>query len=70
MAYPQSFIEELKMRNDLVSVIGKYVQLKPAGSNYSACGPFHSERTPSFVDFPEKNFPKLIASLISKIELS
>lgn len=56
MAYPQSFIEELKMRNDLVSVIGKYVQLKPAGSNYSACCPFHSERTPSFVVFPEKNF--------------
>lgn len=56
MAYPQSFIEELKMRNDLVSVIGKYVQLKPAGSNFSACCPFHSERTPSFVVFPEKNF--------------
>lgn len=56
MAYPQSFIEEIKMRNDLVTVIGKYVRLKPAGSNFVGCCPFHSEKTPSFTVFPEKNF--------------
>lgn len=56
MAYPPSFIEELKQRNDLVSVIGKYVELKRAGSNLVGCCPFHSERTPSFTVFPEKNF--------------
>lgn len=56
MAYPQNFIEEIKMRNDLVGVIGKYVELKRAGSNYVGCCPFHSERTPSFTVFPEKNF--------------
>lgn len=56
MAYPQNFIEEIKMRNDLIGVIGKYVELKRAGSNYVGCCPFHSERTPSFTVFPEKNF--------------
>lgn len=56
MAFPQSFIEELKMRNPLETVIGKYVDLKRAGSNLTGCCPFHSERTPSFTVFPEKNF--------------
>lgn len=56
MAFPQSFIEELKMRNPLETVIGKYVDLKRAGSNLSGCCPFHSEKTPSFTVFPEKNF--------------
>ena len=56
MAYPKSFIEEVKMRNDLETVIGKYVDLKRAGSNMTGCCPFHSERTPSFTVFPEKNF--------------
>ena len=56
MAYPQSFIEELKMRNDIEQVIGRYVDLKRAGSNLTGRCPFHSERTPSFVVFPEKNF--------------
>ena len=56
MAFPQSFIEELKMRNSLEAVIGKYVDLKRAGSNLVGCCPFHSERTPSFTVFPEKNF--------------
>ncbi len=56
MAYPQSFIEELKQRNDIEQVIGKYVDLKRAGSNLTGRCPFHSERTPSFTVFPEKNF--------------
>ena len=54
--YPKNFIEELKMRNDLETVISKYVVLKRAGSNLVGCCPFHSERTPSFTVFPEKNF--------------
>ena len=56
MAFPQSFIEELKMRCDLETVIGKYVDLKRAGSNLTGCCPFHSEKTPSFTVFPERNF--------------
>ncbi len=56
MAYPKTFIEEIKMRNDLETVIGRYVDLKRAGSNMVGCCPFHSERTPSFTVFPEKNF--------------
>jgi len=56
VAYPKTFIEEIKMRNDLETVIGRYVDLKRAGSNMVGCCPFHSERTPSFTVFPEKNF--------------
>ncbi len=56
MAFPQPFIEELKMRNNLEQIISSYVELKRAGSNLVACCPFHSERSPSFTVFPERNF--------------
>jgi len=50
----QESIENLKSIIDIVDVIGNYLQLKKAGSNYKALCPFHSEKTPSFVVSPAK----------------
>ena len=47
----REIIDEIVYRNDIESVIGSYVTLKRAGSNYQAPCPFHSERTPSFTVF-------------------
>ncbi|MCB0078155.1 MAG: DNA primase [Anaerolineales bacterium] len=48
-------IEEIKQRLDLVSYIGRHVDLKRAGRTYKARCPFHTENTPSFVVFPHSN---------------
>lgn len=53
---PQTFIDELIARSDIVEVIGARVQLRKAGREYKACCPFHSEKTPSFWVSPEKQF--------------
>ncbi|MGA8095975.1 MAG: DNA primase [Steroidobacteraceae bacterium] len=53
---PQSFIDELIARADIVEVIGLRVQLKKAGREYKACCPFHNEKTASFWVSPEKQF--------------
>ena len=53
---PQSFIDELLSRVDIVEVIDKRVKLRKTGKNYSACCPFHQEKTPSFSVEPEKQF--------------
>ena len=49
---PREIIDEIVFRNDIETVVGSYVTLKRAGSNYQAPCPFHSERTPSFTVFP------------------
>jgi len=53
---PQSFIDELIARADIVEIIGLRVPLKKAGREYKACCPFHGEKTPSFWVSPEKQF--------------
>lgn len=53
---PQSFIDDLLERIDIVDVIDSRVKLKKTGKNYSACCPFHDEKTPSFSVSPDKQF--------------
>jgi len=53
---PQSFIDELLTRIDIVDVIDNHVPLKKAGSNYKACCPFHNEKSPSFTVSQPKQF--------------
>lgn len=45
---PQSVIEEIRTKTNIVEVVGQYVQLKKSGKNYSGLCPFHEEKTPSF----------------------
>jgi DNA primase len=53
---PQSFIQDLLSRVDIVDVVDRHVKLKRAGANYVACCPFHSEKTPSFTVSAPKQF--------------
>ncbi|MGD8711896.1 MAG: DNA primase [Thiohalophilus sp.] len=53
---PQSFIDELMNRIDIVDVIDARVPLKKAGHEYKACCPFHNEKTPSFTVSQNKQF--------------
>jgi len=53
---PNDFIQTLLARVDIVEVVDRHVPLKKAGANYTACCPFHSEKTPSFTVSPSKQF--------------
>ena len=53
-----SLVDEVLGRVDIVDVIGRYIPLKRAGSNFSACCPFHWEKTPSFMVSPTKQIFK------------
>ena len=53
---PNDFIQTLLARVDIVEVVDRHVTLKKAGANFTACCPFHSEKTPSFTVSPSKQF--------------
>lgn len=55
---PESFIEEVLSRTDIVQEIGRYVKLQHKGTNWLACCPFHKEKTPSFAVNQSKQFFK------------
>ena len=55
MAIPESFLQELVEKNDIVDVVGEYVRLtKRSGSNQFCLCQFHSEKTPSFSVSPDR----------------
>jgi DNA primase len=53
---PESFIQDLLHRVDIVDIVDSHVPLKKAGANYAACCPFHNEKSPSFTVSPQKQF--------------
>ncbi|WP_035053097.1 DNA primase [Andreprevotia chitinilytica] len=53
---PDSFIQDLLNRVDIVDVVERYLPLKKGGQNYMACCPFHKEKSPSFTVSPTKQF--------------
>jgi len=55
---PDSIVEEIRERADLVEIVGRHVELKKSGSEFKALCPFHNERTPSFYVVPDKGFYK------------
>lgn len=54
MAIPESFLEELNARTDIVDLVSSYVSLQKKAGRYWGCCPFHSEKTPSFSVRPDK----------------
>ena len=56
MSIPQTFIQELLSRADVVEIVGRYVQLKKGGANFMGLCPFHGEKSPSFSVSPTKQF--------------
>lgn len=49
-----SVVDDVKSKIDILDVIGQYVTLKKAGRNFKALCPFHNEKTPSFVVYPDE----------------
>lgn len=62
---PDDQVEEVRIRADIVDVIGQYVDLRKAGKEFKANCPFHEERTPSFYVVPDKGFYKCFGCGVS-----
>ena len=62
VSIPQSFIQELLSRVDVVDIVGRYVQLKKGGANFMGLCPFHGEKSPSFSVSPSKQFYHCLAA--------
>ena len=56
MSLAPQFLDEIRARTLISSVIGKQVKLQRAGREWKACCPFHNEKTPSFTVNDEKGF--------------
>ena len=54
MYYPDELIEEVRTKNDIVSVVSGYVRMQKKGSSYFGLCPFHNEKSPSFSVSPSK----------------
>lgn len=55
MRIPDTLLERLNSQADLVSIIRRHTDLKPAGREFKGCCPFHGEKTPSFYVNPQTN---------------
>ena len=53
MPFPDSFLQELKLRSDITEIASSYVNLKRHGRNMVGLCPFHGEKTPSFNIYTE-----------------
>ncbi len=56
MKYPKEYLDEIKLRLKVSSVVGKYIQLKKRGKEFIGLSPFKNEKTPSFTVSDEKGF--------------
>ena len=56
MPFPESFLQELADRNDIVELVGSYLPLTLKSGSYWGRCPFHSEKTPSFHVLPDRQF--------------
>lgn len=56
MSLSTEFLDELRRRSPLSAIVGRTVKLKKAGNEWTACCPFHNEKTPSFYVNDEKEF--------------
>lgn len=57
MLIDRQVVDEIRSRADITEIIGSYVTLRRAGSNFSGLCPFHNEKSPSFTVFPDsQNF--------------
>ena len=55
MAISQDYLQELSQRTDIIELVSGYVQLRRRGRTYTGLCPFHSEKTASFVVYPENS---------------